>query len=388
MKLLLIVVFGTLMCATLIGSRVAVTLLAIQGGSSPFAVGVLFALHSLPPLFVGIAMGRWIDRAGVRHPLLVCGVLMTGALLLAMALPAYWSYALCALVVGGAYTFTNIGLNAVAAELGTTSERTANLAWFMLGNSAGFMVAPLLTGFGIDLLGPRATFALVAGFPVLMLLLVLGRGAWLDNVLRAAPSARGGRLLDFVLRRKVLPIVVLSVLAPTTFEIFMLVAPLIGSAAGLSASQIGVVLSSAAAIAFATRVALPALSRHVSEWTVAVALYACGGTLFLMLSLAGSMAWLLVVATVAGIAHGVGNPVLMSLFCSAAPPGRQGEMIGLRSMLGAGVHSALPVAVGALSTLLGMGPVLWMVGAGGYALSWYARRSRRAARSGTAAHDR
>src|SRR5687767_11053611 len=101
MKLPLVAALSALGCAGLIGSRTAVTLLGIQDGHSPFAVSVLFALHSLPPLFGGIAMGRLVDRAGVRRPLLACGVLMAGALLLAVGVPAYWSYAVCGLVVGG-----------------------------------------------------------------------------------------------------------------------------------------------------------------------------------------------------------------------------------------------------------------------------------------------
>ena len=67
---------------------------------------------------------------------------------------------------------------------------------------------------------------------------------------------------------------------------------------------------------------------------------------------------------------GVAPPVLSSLLYGASPPGRQGEVIGLRTSVQFGLSAAAPLLFGALSTLLGMAPVLWALSGG---MAWASR---------------
>jgi len=50
------------------GSRVTVTLFAIDQKSSAFTIGLLMALYALLPALLSVASGRWIDRIGVEKP--------------------------------------------------------------------------------------------------------------------------------------------------------------------------------------------------------------------------------------------------------------------------------------------------------------------------------
>ena len=64
-----------------------------------------------------------------------------------------------------------------------------------------------------------------------------------------------------------------------------------------------------------------------------------------------------------GLGLGGGQPVMMSLLATRAPPGRMGEVAGLRMSLIQTMAVAAPLAFGALGTTLGLLPVFWGVGA-------------------------
>jgi hypothetical protein len=60
-----------------------------------------------------------------------------------------------------------------------------------------------------------------------------------------------------------------------------------------------------------------------------------------------------------GTGLGLSQPLVMSLLYGAAPPGRTGEALGLRTTLLTGSQTLIPLASGALGAALGMLPVFW-----------------------------
>ena len=52
------------------GSRVVITLYALQLGANQFTVGLLMALYALVPMVFAVAIGRLADRVGARLPML------------------------------------------------------------------------------------------------------------------------------------------------------------------------------------------------------------------------------------------------------------------------------------------------------------------------------
>src|SRR5258706_14237108 len=53
------------------GSRVAVSLFAINQQASALTVGTLVALYALLPALLSVTVGRWIDRIGLNQPMLI-----------------------------------------------------------------------------------------------------------------------------------------------------------------------------------------------------------------------------------------------------------------------------------------------------------------------------
>lgn len=94
-----------------------------------------------------------------------------------------------------------------------------------------------------------------------------------------------------------------------------------------------------------------------------VAAMTVAGVAYALFPLAESVAPLMALSFVLGLGLGCAQPFIMSLLYAASPPGRQGEVIGIRTTMLSGSHTVLPLAMGALGAALGMAPVFWSMAA-------------------------
>ena len=150
-----------------------------------------------------------------------------------------------------------------------------------------------------------------------------------------------------------------SALLAMGWDLYTFVMPIYGSRAGLSASTIGIVMGSFAAATFAVRLLMPALARRVREWSVVAAALAISGIAYSLFPFFERVGPLMALSFLLGIGLGCAQPMIMSLLYAASPPGRQGEVVGVRTTLLNASHTLLPLAFGALGAALGMGPVFW-----------------------------
>ena len=101
------VVFAIVLCnmTSFRGSKVLVSLFAIQLGASQFYIGILVALYSLFPMLLALYAGKLSDRLGVRYPMMVGSIGLALGLSVPYFFPALTAlYASAALV--GASTFS------------------------------------------------------------------------------------------------------------------------------------------------------------------------------------------------------------------------------------------------------------------------------------------
>ena len=66
------------------------------------------------------------------------------------------------------------------------------------------------------------------------------------------------------------------------------------------------------------------------------------------------------IAFVLGLGLGCGQPLSMMLGYNRAPPGRAGEVTGMRLTANNIARVVIPVACGALGSTLGASPVFWV----------------------------
>ena len=62
------------------GSRMLLSLYAIDLGAGPFAIGLLIAMYAVFPLMLALTAGKIADRIGPKWPLIVGSALLTVAL--------------------------------------------------------------------------------------------------------------------------------------------------------------------------------------------------------------------------------------------------------------------------------------------------------------------
>jgi len=374
-NLLLLISLAVLCHAAFHGVRVSASLFALNNGSSALTVGTLMALMAAFPSFLGVAAGRWTDRIGARRPMLFGATfVMIGA-----TLPALWpdvsTLFLTAAFLGTGMMAVQVALQNAVGELSAIEDRANNFSQMGLGMSVSSFSGPLIAGIGIDHIGYRPTFALLACLPAISLI-----GLWMDKVKLPPPSPHaalhGERNVFDLLRNAGLRRVLLtSCMLAMAWDLHTFFVPIIGTQRGLSASQIGATLSAFALATFVIRAAMRWLVRRFKEWQVLHGVMLLTGGTFLLFPFVNSGWQLMSLSFTLGLGLGAAQPMVMALMHRITPEGRAGEALGLRTTLMNSGQIVLPMMFGALGAAAGLTAVFWSAAAFLGAGRYFSRRS-------------
>ncbi len=357
------------------GSRVTLSLLALHLQATPLTVGILISLLAAVPLLFAVGWGRTIDRIGVRKPLMIGAGAVLCAMLLAAAFPRIEVLFVVSALAGSGFMLVHICVNQAAGLLGTPEQRSRNFSLLALAFSTSGFLGPMTAGFAIDLVGHRMTFLVLGLSAVAGILLMLGR----PMTLPAHPPAAGhgrkrvGDLLRIGnLRRAFVASAVLSM----AWDLFTFVTPIHGTRLGLSASVIGLILGAFGAAIFLVRLLLPAIVHRLSEWPLLIGGMFATGAAMAVFPLIDSALLLMMVAFGLGLAIGGTQPMIMSLLYNTAPPGRGGEVVGVRTFLLNLTQAGMPLLFGIAGSAMGMTPVFWAMAAALFLGGTYTSRRR------------
>ncbi len=346
------------------GCRVILALTAIHYEASPFTIGVILSLLAIVPMIFAVSWGRFVDRVGVRGPMLTGIAAILAAMILGWALPRLETLFVVSTVAGSGFILYHIAVTQAAAAIGTPEQRIRNFSLLALAFSAASTLGPMLAGFAIDGIGHRGAFlALASG--VLVNIIVLARKRVATRRSPApAPEADKRRITDLLRVPGLLHIFIVAGSLSIAWDLFTFVMPIHGSRIGLSASVIGLVLGMFGAAVFIVRLILPLLAPHLREWTVLIAAMMLTGALLLVFPLVDGVPLLMTLAFLLGLGLGGTQPLVLALLYERAPPGRAAEAVGVRTLLLNFAQASVPLAFGALGSALGMLPVFWAMGAG------------------------
>lgn len=369
MAIALVLVLSSAVFVSLKGSRMLVTLFAVDLGADPLQTSLLFALHGLFPLLLAVSAGRIADRFDNRV-LMYCGLAgYAASLSLPFFFPAlttlYFSVALGGLT-SMLFVLATQNLVGVLSSPGT---RTRNFSYYSLGESVAAVAGPVFVGWGIDTLRHPLTFLCLAAFcAAWIIVLHAGRHA-IPGAVRADQAATGERKGLLALPALRVALLTNSVIM-MGLDLFNLYMPVYGRSLGFSATTIGMVMGAFGVAAFITRLAIPPITARYGErrmvaWALVISAIAYASFPFMRtpLPLAAS-------AFLLGLGLGCGQPLSMILAFNAAPPGRSAEAIAMRLAVSYGAHVVIPPVFGALGTALGLAPVFWtcamLLGGGSY----------------------
>lgn len=340
------------------GSRVGVSLYALELGADQFTVGVLMALYAIFPMLLGVYSGRLSDRLGPRLPMLM-GTLGVGTALVApMLFPGLHALYFASLLLGSSFHFFFVPVQGTAGGIGGPGNRARNFAIVSLGFSAASFFGPTIAGFSIDHIGHRWTFGVLAAFTVLPALLIWLRPEMLPKALpRTGGEPLERRALDLWRMPRLRDAFIASGFISAGWDLFQFYFPVYGHSVGLSASAIGAVLGVFALATFAIRTILPALVKRLTEvdiLTLAILIAAFAFGLFPFFQNPYALA---AIAFLLGLGLGCGQPMSMSLIYALAPAGRAAESAGLRVTVNNVMHLVMPLVFGSVGAAFGYYPV-------------------------------
>ena len=355
----------------IIGFRISVALALVQQGLSPATIGVVLATFALVPMLLGVRSGQLVDRLGVERPMR-WGTALAGAGALAVAaLPHPTVIAVAAGVVGVGTMGFHLGMQHACGEVGGPERRTANFNLLTMSFSISGLSGPPVAGLLIDLAGHRAAFAL-SGVLLAVVWLGLGRYPFDRHVPRrpAAPDdgapvaqapARGATAaFELLGTPRIRRLLVASLLASASWDVYQFVLPLHAHAIGLSAASVGLSIAAFSAGSLSVRLVLPKLVErlHPAAW-MRIALAVCV-LAYAAAPFADSLPMLLALSFLVGTGPGIAQPLTMAALHRASPPGRAGEAAGLRMTLMSATQLALPVGLGLVAGVLGTAPLFWL----------------------------
>ena len=362
MSVYLAVLLAVLTSISLRGGKMAVSLYALDLGAGSEAVGAIAALFAAFPLVLAVQAGRLADRVGVRMPI-ACGTLAMAAGLALPLLNAHLALLfVCAALVGLGHVFFHVSMHSLVGALGEGAERTRNFATFSLGISIAAFIGPSLAGFAIELAGFGAAFAVLAVLAALPAAYLLMAPGAVPRQVRSEAEEAAKSAFDLLAIPELRRTLIMSGVALTGIELFSFYLPIYGRSIGLSASVIGLVLSSYALAGFLVRAIMHRLAQRYTELGVLTgSLFVAAVAYFIVPGLASG--WPLAAAAFAlGLALGSAQPLTIILTYNHAPSGRSGEALGLRIMANKLTQIVVPLAFGGFGAALGAAPVFLATG--------------------------
>ena len=333
---------------TFTGSRVALTLFAIDLGATPFKVGLVISLLAVIPMFLAVHAGRWTDRVGVFRPALISLTLLVAGALIPALRPSLGGLYGASVLLGSGFMLTHVAISNAVGHASTLENRTSAFSFLAIGFSTSTILGPVIAGFTIDIAGHVATFLTLAAFSVIALL-VLGV-TQRSNPVRIPPVATVSkvRVTDLLRHAPLRAVFIASALLSMGWDLFTFMVPIQGARIGLSASTIGLIMGSFGVGTFVIRIAMGRISSTFSEWRVLTGALAITAFVYLLFPLFTTVAVLLALAFLLGLGLGSALPTIMSLIYRTAPPGRTGEAVGVRSTLINASQTVLPLFFGAM----------------------------------------
>jgi MFS family permease len=378
------------------GGRLTGSLYVLKSGHPEALVGLFMALFSVIPVMTSLAIGRWVDRSGALKVMRAGMVLVLMGAWLPVVHLSMPTLLVTAMTIGFGFNVMSVAAQHTVGHLApqaSASERMANFGWFALGHSSSSTIGPLIAGLLIDHLSFRAAFAAMALATCLSAWLVATRIRGMPSPHQGEPDvAMSGaddlvqevlakpKVLDLLASQEMRRIYWVNAITASAWDLFIVMLPVLGHRLGYSASVIGTVFSLFALGTFMARAAMPWLSGRVNEWQILRVALVVICVIFVALPWAVLAPVLMLCGLIFGGAVGMSQPNMLSLLHQAAPPGRGGEAVGLRSVLSNGCSVLVPLCFGAALSVASVTPLL-LVGAVVFSTGLYPAHLAASARS-------
>jgi predicted MFS family arabinose efflux permease len=353
--------------------RVIVPLWALQLQMSPTMIGIAIGASGFLPFLLSIHGGVVMDRFGVRRVNILLAFVAAIAILLYPVLPFASALIALQMITGLTTTMGWMGAQSMIAKV--APGNTDMIGRFSLTARVGNLVAPVIAGVLWDLTGPVGTFSAMAACAMLAFIaFYVAPSAEVDaGITNRRPSVRDlfPRASEYVETFSMLMVPAIAFVCAITFV------RIAGSGVhssfylvylddiGITGTMIGILvgLGEGAGI-FGASIAGKIERALKPHWTLivfhAVAVIAVCITPFL----GGIMLLLVLFATLRGLGHGLGQPVMFSALSRAVTREQQARSVGLRTTVNRIATMGVPPIMGAVAEFAGVTWSFVIMGAG------------------------
>ncbi len=353
MAIYLIILLCILNHAAFTGSRVVITLYAIDLGANPFAIGVLISFYALCPLLFAIYTGRIIDRIGARLPMLAGTLGLMFGLALPVVLPGLPTLYFTALILGSSFMLFFVAVQGTTGAVGRTEDRARNYSLLSIGFSIASFIGPITAGFAVDHVGFRNALLVLSIGIVLSVLAQALRPQWIPRPSPNPGKEAGQRVTDLLRIPALRRMFIASGFLSGAWDLYTFYLPVYGHGVGLSASAIGMILASFSAATLVIRVFLPMMARHSDEIRILTAAIFLASVAYFLFPFFRNAWALAAISFLLGLGLGTGQPLSMTLIYNLAPPGRTSEAAGIRVTVNNMAHVTIPLVFGGIGSALG-----------------------------------
>lgn len=346
--LLLIFLFQTIINAT----RPVITLSADEFGASIVIIGILTSSFALLPMIFSIHAGKVIDKFGNRMPVIFGFIAAIAGMIVPAIFTTIWALFASQLLLGLANICIPIALQNLLGHQSTSKNRDYFFSMFSLCVALGAVIGPLAGGY----LSEHVSFQMVYIFCIVIGIISITFSFQIPKVtqkLKGSPTklVDSLKLFENSFIRKAL---FSSALVLYSKDIFVAYFPLLGKQLNLSTSTIGWIIALQGLATMFVRFVLPKLLETYKRDTILFLSILIAGITFLLLPVSQSVFLIALLAIVMGLGLGCGQPISMTTTYNASPPGRTGEVLGLRIATNRFFQLVAPTFFGVIGGSVGM----------------------------------
>ena len=339
------------------GSRIVLSLDALQQHAGAFEVGLLAATFGALPLLLSMRAGRVTDRFGVRAPMIIASLVNAAGMLVPLLGSGLWVLYVSGSIVGVANIFFHVANSNLVGALGKPEERAGNFGTFLLGGSASGVAGPMAGGWMVDHAGFAMAYVLMALTVFVPLFIVAGMGRLIPDSVTAKKEEAPANLRDYVTNVPLRNSLVINALIISGLDLFSFYMPIYGKSIGMQATVIGVIVGMQAVAGFMVRLALGRMVERVGVDRLVIGSLAISALAYLLFPFFQDAMLLAAIALVLGLGLGCGQPLTLMLTYNHSPPGRAGAALGVRMAVTKFTQLVVPLLFGSVGSALGVLPV-------------------------------
>ncbi|MCZ6448734.1 MAG: MFS transporter [Alphaproteobacteria bacterium] len=338
---------------------------------SAFMIGVILGARNFLPTLLSIHGGAMMDHLGAKRVMIVFAVVGFVVPIMYPLAPWIWTVIILQMLSGLATTTSWMGAQTLIGQVmkgdTTHSGRLGSAA--LIGN----LTVPPIVGAAWDNLGPWGGFLLMS---------LWAAGLFVAAFVLPAPSKELSRAGDRLRARDFIPrlssyleafallsipaialVVMVSVLRNTTYAIRSSFYVVYLDSIALSGTEIGFLMSAAGMFGTGAALLTGRLSKVIKP-VILMFVTVAGTIIFISVTpFMGTFWQLMIIAALWGASAGMSMPLMFSIMAKAADAQSQGKSVGMRltaNRLGATV---LPVFMGAVADISGIGASFLIIGA-------------------------